>query len=48
MLVLFQATKPLLSKGGKFIPISSSAGTISTMATEDGQGTYGLTKVSDR
>lgn len=48
MLVLFQAVKPLLSKGGKFITISSGAGTISTMDTKAGGGTYGLTKVSER
>jgi len=45
ILVLFQAVKPLMPKGGKFIPLSSAAGTIKK-EMRPGNGTYGLTKVS--
>jgi NAD(P)-dependent dehydrogenase (short-subunit alcohol dehydrogenase family) len=45
VLVLFQAVKPLMPKGGKFITISSGAGTIGK-EMNSGNGTYGLTKVS--
>ncbi|KAK1924323.1 hypothetical protein DB88DRAFT_510689 [Papiliotrema laurentii] len=45
VLVLFQALHPLLAKDGKFIIISSGAGTIGQDLKPRG-GTYGLTKAA--
>lgn len=45
VLVLFQAMRPLMVKGGKFIALGSGSGTINQVQPP-GQGTYGMTKVS--
>jgi hypothetical protein len=45
VLVLFQAMRPLMVSGGKFIALGSGSGTIK-QDHPPGQGTYGLTKVS--
>lgn len=46
VMILFQAMKDLIPKGGKFTAISSGAGTIN-MPKAAGQPAYGLSKVCE-